>query len=79
MTYSHKQAGWIRRFIRWFAGSPFEHLPRYFGDTVPPDLRVFEAKTAEQAHHVHVEPVDTGAPPHHQLSVARSHPELERQ
>lgn len=36
----------IGRLTRWFFGSPFQELPPEFGDPVPSDLRLFEAKTA---------------------------------
>ena len=34
------------RFARWLFGSPFRDLPPAFGDTVPPELRAFEAEAA---------------------------------
>jgi hypothetical protein len=37
----------LRRFLR----APFEDIPPAFGDTVPPELRVFEAKADEIEHH----------------------------
>jgi hypothetical protein len=37
----------IRRFLR----VPFEQIPPAFGDTVPPELRVFEAEADEMEHH----------------------------
>jgi hypothetical protein len=41
----------IQRLVRWFFGSPFQELPPEFGDTVPPDLRAFEADAEEAQHH----------------------------
>jgi len=43
--------GWIKRFVRWLFGAPFTNMPSEFGDTVPPELRVFEteAEWAEKA------------------------------
>ena len=35
------------RFVRWLFGSPFRELPPAFGNTVPPELRAFEAEAAE--------------------------------
>lgn len=40
----------IGRLTRWFFGSPFQELPPEFGDPVPSDLRLFEAKTAAAQH-----------------------------
>jgi hypothetical protein len=37
----------VRRFLR----VPFEQIPPAFGDTVPPELRVFEAEADEIEHH----------------------------
>jgi len=37
----------LRRFLR----VPFEEIPPAFGDTVPPELRAFEAEADEIAHH----------------------------
>jgi hypothetical protein len=42
---SHKRRNPVKRFVRWLFGAPFEELPPEFGDPVPSDLRVFEAKT----------------------------------
>lgn len=40
---------WV--FVRRMLCSPFEDLPPAFGDTVPPELRAFEAKADEFQHH----------------------------
>jgi hypothetical protein len=37
----------LARFARWLFGSPFRELPPTFGNTVPPELQVFEAEAAE--------------------------------
>jgi len=37
----------LTRFARWLFGSPFRDLPPAFGNTVPPELRAFEAEAAE--------------------------------
>jgi len=51
--------------LRWFFGAPFQELPPEFGDTVPPELRDFEAETEEAQQHVEG---DAPQPPlpHHQ-------------
>jgi hypothetical protein len=43
MAMTHRR-GWINRFVRWLFGAPFEHLPPEFGNTVPPELCVFETE-----------------------------------
>ena len=37
--------------VRRFARAPFQNMPPAFGDTVPPELRVFEAEVEEIQHH----------------------------
>jgi hypothetical protein len=51
MAPTHEKSNWVRRFLRWLFGSPFKELPPEFGDTVPPELRVFEAEAEEVQHH----------------------------
>ncbi len=41
----------VKRAARWLFGAPFEELPPTFGDTVAPELRVYEAKVDEMEHH----------------------------
>jgi hypothetical protein len=41
---------WVESLIRRFLGAPFQNLPPAFGDTVPPELRVFEAEADEIEH-----------------------------
>lgn len=41
----------IQSLARWFFESPFRQLPSEFGDTVPPDLRAFEAEAEASQHH----------------------------
>jgi hypothetical protein len=50
---------WLGRAVRWLFGAPFRDLPPAFGDTVPPELRAYEEKVDEMAHH----PVGTVSPP----------------
>jgi hypothetical protein len=47
----YKAIEWVRRFLRWLFGAPFQELPPEFGDPVPAELRVFAAKVAEIQHH----------------------------
>lgn len=46
-----KKIGRAQRFLRWMFGSPFQDMSDAFGDSVPPGLRVFEARAEEMAHH----------------------------
>jgi hypothetical protein len=41
---------WVWHSIRWFFSAPFQDLPPAFGDTVPPELRAFEAEVNEIQH-----------------------------
>jgi hypothetical protein len=41
----------IKRATRWFFAAPFQFLPPAFGDTVPVELRVYEAQADEMTHH----------------------------
>jgi hypothetical protein len=50
---------WLGRAVRWLFGAPFRELPPAFGDTVPPELRAYEERVDEMAHH----PVGTVSPP----------------
>jgi hypothetical protein len=65
--------GWVRRAVHWLFGAPFEELPPEFGDTVPPELRVFEKKADEMEHH----PIgEVSAPPrngHRRSKPKRKH------
>jgi hypothetical protein len=66
--------------IREFGNSLFRTLPPQYGDTVPPELRVFEAETEEamehpremgvapHAHHATSKPVKVGSGPRPQAS-----------
>lgn len=40
----------MQHFARWLFGSPFQQSATPLGDLVPPEIRVFEAKTAEIQH-----------------------------
>jgi hypothetical protein len=46
----HNPFVWVRRFLRWWFGAPFQELPPEFGDPVPTELRVFEAQVKEAQH-----------------------------
>ncbi len=79
MAQSHRQSGPIGRFVRWFAGSPFEYLPAAYGDTVPADLQAFESDMAEEAHKTHYEPAHLAAPVRFQSMSVHTRSDLERQ
>lgn len=40
----------IQRFMQYLFGTPFQKLPSEFGDPVPVEWRVFEARTEEVQH-----------------------------
>jgi hypothetical protein len=42
-----KKLGAVRRFLRWIFGAPFKEMGEPFGDPVPPEMRKFEAESAE--------------------------------
>jgi hypothetical protein len=46
-----RKTGRLQRFLRWLLGSPFQDLSDAFGDPVPPEQRVFEARVDEMQHH----------------------------
>ena len=45
-----KQLGWVRQFMYWLFGAPFQELPSEFGDLVPPELRAFQVQGEEAQH-----------------------------
>lgn len=47
----HKLFESVRYFLRWLFGAPFVELPPEFGDSIPPELRIFEVKTEEIQRH----------------------------
>jgi hypothetical protein len=49
-THKPRRSGWLQHIRHWLAHPTSEMLPPIFGDTVPPDLRVFEAKVDEARH-----------------------------
>jgi hypothetical protein len=46
-----KKSRRVQRFLRWLFGSPFQDMSDAFGDPVPPEQRVFEARVDEMQHH----------------------------
>jgi hypothetical protein len=70
---------WPGRFARWLFGSPFRVLSPLYGNTVPTELRLFEAQAEEARHHglggVAVQPTV----PHRKTKPARLDSALERQ
>jgi hypothetical protein len=51
----------INRFTHRLFGAPFKNLPPEFGDTVPPELRVFEAEAELAQSSERAEPVERPA------------------
>ena len=79
MAQSQTKQGRVGRFVRWFAGAPFEHLPPEYGDTVPSDLMVFESEMAEEAYKTHIEPAHSSVKARSQRMSVHTPPDLERQ
>ena len=46
----HKLPARIQRFLRWLFGALFEYLPPEFGNPVPAELRLFQARMEEVEH-----------------------------
>ncbi|MFN8596515.1 MAG: hypothetical protein U0559_10075 [Anaerolineae bacterium] len=64
-----KKLGRVQRFLHWLFGSPFENQTDVIGDPVPPELRAFEARSAELAHHVNTRSSKTASRVHHSKST----------
>lgn len=71
--------GWLRRFMRWLFGAPFQKLPPQYGNTVPPEMQLFKAE-AHEAEHRGLGKVASGLPAHDvKVKPARQDEALERQ
>jgi hypothetical protein len=70
-VHNNKQGSVIGRFVRWLFGAPFQELPTEFGDSVPAELRVFEAEVAEAQHQPIGKVVSTSAGHHLQTKAVR--------
>ncbi len=70
---------WPKRFMRWLLGGPFRRLPATFGDTVPADLRAFQAEAEEAQHHGIGGVAERIPAPHAKTKPARLDSSLERQ
>lgn len=79
MSQTHKKPGWIRRFVRWLFGAPFQDLPPEFGDPVPSELRVFEAQAEEAQDQVQSKIPKQGAVHYKQTKPVRQDEFLERE
>ncbi len=44
----YRNPGAVDRFVHWLCGGPFQELPPQYGDTVPPELRAFTARTGNR-------------------------------
>ena len=56
----------VQRFLRWIFGSPFKDMGESFCDTVPPEMRKFEAESAEIAQMPHGDVMPKGEHHHHE-------------
>ena len=59
MTHERRRSGWLKHLRHWLPNPTSEVLPPIFGDSVPPELRVFEARVEEALH----ETQEVPAPP----------------
>lgn len=64
-----KKPGRVQRFLHWLFGSPFENQTDVIGDPVPPELRAFEARSAELAHQESNRSGKTAPHAHHSKSA----------
>jgi hypothetical protein len=79
MSQMYEKSGWLKRFLAWLFGAPFQELPPEFGDPVPTDMRVFEYQAEETQHHPRSK-ISTPTPVHHEQSKPVQQDEsLERQ
>ena len=46
-----KKPGRVQRFLRWMFGAPFQDMSDAFGDSMPPEMRAFEARSEEIVTH----------------------------
>lgn len=46
----HQMFEWVRVFLRWWFGAPFQELSSEFGDPIPVELRLFAAEVQEIQH-----------------------------
>jgi hypothetical protein len=69
----------IQKSFRRLLSAPFQELPSEFGDTVPPELRVFEAEAEEQQHHPRGNISLHRSARHYQTKVIKSGEQFERE
>lgn len=69
----------IQKFLRNLLSAPFQELPPEFGDTVPPELRVFEAEAEERQHHPRAMVSTRSSGQHYQTKAIKSDEQLERE
>lgn len=61
-----KKPNVFQRFLRWLFGSPFQDMGEPFGDTVPPEIRKFEAESVEIAQAPHGDVLPKSELHHHE-------------
>ena len=69
----------IQKFLRNLLSAPFRELPPEFGDTVPPELRVFEEEAEERQHHPRDKVSSRSSAGHYQTKAIKSDEQLERE
>jgi len=69
----------VQKFLRNLLSAPFRELPPEFGDTVPPELRVFEAEAEERQHHPSSTVSAHPSTRHYRTKAINSDEQLERE
>ncbi len=59
---SHKatSSGWLHNVRHWLSHPTSEVLPPIFGDAVPPDMRVLQARVEDARHEIQERPAPRG-------------------
>ena len=68
----------IQKFLRRLLSAPFQELPSEFGDTVPSELRVFEAEAEKRWHRPQGRISRRNMAPHYQTKAIKSNEKLEK-
>jgi hypothetical protein len=69
----------IQSFLRNLLSAPFQELPPEFGDTVPPELRVFEVEAEDRQHYPRSKVSSRSSGQHYQTKAIKSDERLERE
>ena len=69
----------IQKFLRNVLSAPFQDLPPEFGDTVPPELRAFEAEAEERQHHPQAKVSSRRSGRHYRTKAVKTDEQLDRE